>query len=115
MANPNILNLSSITAHTMASALTTSQTTLVNNNTSNSIYKINHIRASNKDGTNTADVTVLLSGFYLAKTVPIPADAVLEISTKDSSFYLMQGQFLNAYGSSAGDLDIMISYEVLTT
>ena len=54
-----------------------------------------------------ADETV-----YLAKTVSVPADATLVIL--DTPIYLMEGDILKGGASAAGDLDLFVSYDVIS-
>ena len=63
MAAPNIVNVSTITAKTVAAHLSTTTTTalLTNSASSGKVFKINTIIVSNVDGTNSADVTVLFT------------------------------------------------------
>ena len=57
MANPNIVNVTSIYGKTDTFALTTASANLVTA-TANTVFKINSILVTNIDGTNAADVTV---------------------------------------------------------
>ena len=78
-------------------------------------YKINSIFCANVDGTNAADITVSIyngtTNFYLAKTIAVPADATQIISTKDTYFYLEEGDSIRASANFAGDLELVIGYE----
>ena len=49
---------------------------------------------------------------YLAKTISVPADASLVVS--DTPIYLREGDNLQAQASAAGDLDLTISFELIT-
>jgi len=55
-----------------------------------------------------ADATV-----YLAKTVSVPADATLVLV--DTPIYLMEGDILKGGASAASDLDLFVSYEVISS
>ena len=78
-------------------------------------YKINSIFCANVDGVNAADITVSIyngtTNFYLAKTIAVPADATQIISTKDTYFYLEEGDSIRASANVAGDLELVIGYE----
>ena len=122
MAAPNIVNVTSIIGKTVYdSDVGTGLTALlINAANSNKVFKINTIIAANIDGTNAADITVQVSTggsssalFYLAKTISVPADSSLVITSKDTSFYLEEDRRIVAVASAAGDLSLMVSYEEL--
>jgi hypothetical protein len=123
MANPNIVNVTSILGETTYAALTTTLTTvlLANAAASGKVYKINSIMVANVDGTNAADVTVDINtaaagggtSYALASTISIPADATLNLVDKNSSFYLMEDKSILGGASADGDLEIIISYEII--
>jgi hypothetical protein len=124
MANPNIVNVSDIRGKTTYAALTTTLTTslLSNASASNKVFKINSILISNIDGTNSADVTISLntlangsgSSYELASTIPVPADASLQLIDKSSSFYLEEDKSILGGASASGDLEVIISYEEIS-
>jgi hypothetical protein len=121
MANPNIVNVTTITGKTTYAALTTTLTTvlLANAASSGKVFKINSIMVANVDGTSAADVTVgintLAAGsgttYELANTISVPADATLSVIDKTNSFYLEEDKSIIGGASANGDLDIVISYE----
>ena len=123
MANPNIVNVTSILGETTYAALTTTLTTvlLANSAASGKVYKVNSIMVANVDGTNAADVTVDINtaaggggtSYALASTISIPADATLTLVDKNSSFYLMEDKSIIGGASANGDLEIIISYEII--
>ena len=123
MANPNIVNVTSILGETTYAALTTTLTTvlLANSAASGKVYKINSIMVANVDGTNAADVTVDINtaaggggtSYALASTISVPADATLTLVDKNSSFYLMEDKSIVGGASANGDLEIVISYEII--
>ena len=84
------------------------------------LLKINTIVAANIDGTNDADITVYVTTagattalYHLAKTITVPADSSLVITSKDTSFYLEEDRAIRALASAAGDISLMVSYEEL--
>ena len=118
MANPNIVNVTSIYGNTdYITDLATSDTTLVDSVPTNKVFKINTIIASNIDGNASATVSVLVAlangaaAYWLAKTVTVPADASYVVISKDTSFYLEEGLRIRAFASSTGDISLMCSYE----
>ena len=117
MANPNIVNVSSILGKTDTFALTTTSANLVTA-TANTVFKINSIIVTNIDGTNAADVTV---SYYdgtntraIGSTISVPADAALNLIDKNSSFYLEENEIISGLASANSDLVCLISYEIIS-
>ena len=71
MANPNIVNVTTIYGNSSQTSLsTTSATSLVSNAASSGkVYKINSIVVANVDGTNNTEVTVEMASEILADTI----------------------------------------------
>lgn len=114
MANPNIVNVTTIYGRTIAASLSTSNLAYLTG-TAGYVKKINSITAANTDGINDADVTVLLtldgSQKVLAWQITVPAKSTLVILSKDTAVYIEENDEIRAYASATGDLDIIISYE----
>ena len=125
MANPNIVNVTSILGQTTYAALTTTLNTvlLANNASSGNVLKINSIMVSNVDGSAAADVTIDINtsaagsgtSYALASTISVPADATLQVINADSSFYLLEDKSIIGGASANGDLEIVISYEQISS
>jgi len=122
MANPNIVNVTSILGKTLQAALTTTLTTelLANAAASGLVYKINQILVANIDGTDAADASILItksggSPIAIASTISIPADATLAVIDKNTSFYLEEGDNIEGGASADNDLVITISYEIISS
>ncbi len=127
MANPNIVSVSSIYGESVAFHLTTTTSTTLMTVSSDKLLKLNSITCANVDGTNNATLSLYVSkanltsggvtnfdtsgDFYLAKTVTIPADDILNLL--DKPIYLMEADVLKGGASAASDLDLFISYEVI--
>jgi hypothetical protein len=116
MANPNIVNVTSILGKTVQAALTTTLTTEIVACASDKVLKINTILVANIDGSNAADASVFItksggSPIAIASTIAVPADATLSVIDKTNSFYLEEGDNIEAGASADGDLTITISYE----
>ena len=116
MANPNLVNVTSITGESVQAALTTTLTTEILAAASDTLVKVNSIIIANIDGTNSATVTmgIIKSGgsvVLFAKTIAIPADASLTLIDKNSGLYLQEGDILEGGASATGDLTYTISYE----
>ena len=117
MANPNIVNVSTINGKTDVFALTTASANLVTA-TANTVFKINSIMIANIDGTNAADVTI---NYYdgsdsraIANTISVPADATLAVIDKNNSFYLEENEIIQSFASANSDLECIVSYEIIS-
>ena len=122
MANPNIVNVTSIYGKVDGHALTTDAISDPNSAVitcgADQLYKINSIIVANIDGTSAVEIDVALNlasdaRFYLAKTVTVPADSTLVVLGKDSPIYLEEGDELEARAGAAGDAELIVSYEIL--
>jgi hypothetical protein len=115
MAAPNLKSPTTITGKTARYAVGSGLATAISGVPSGSVYKINSIFCANVDGTNAADISVSIyngtTDFYLAKTIVVPADATQIISTKETYFYLEEGDSIRAIASAASDLELVIGYE----
>tara|TARA_R110002153_G_scaffold48776_1_gene137737 strand:- start:176 stop:550 length:375 start_codon:yes stop_codon:yes gene_type:complete len=124
MANPNIVNVSTILGKSVTIALSsTAQTTLVSNAASSGkVFKINMIQVANVDGTNAVDVTVDMhsaaagggTAFSLVSTISVPADASLVALDKSTSVYLEEDKSITATASAANDLEVIVSFEEIS-
>ena len=127
MANPNIVNVSSIYGESIGQALTTTLTAVVMTVSTHALVKINYIQVANDHATTAVAVTVAITKadftsagvgssddnaaiIYLASTVNLPADDILVVL--DKPIYLMEGDNLEA-GANPATADIFISYEVI--
>ena len=126
MANVNLALTTSISGGNAGWNLSATLTATLLTVDADKLVKINRITCANVDGTNSADLNLYIDGLgsgasgvtttgadatvYLAKTVSIPADSTLVIL--DTPIYLMEADVLKGGASSAGDLDLFISYEV---
>jgi len=123
MANPNIVNVSTINGETATATLTTSAASIVSNAASSGkIFKINTVLCSNIDGVNAVDVSIAINSAaagagtdkFFARTVVVPADSSLVIIDKNSSLYLLEDKSITALASADSDCDIVISYEEIS-
>lgn len=120
MANPNIVNVTSIFGKVNGQAIGTTPNAIVtNNNASGQIFKINSLVVSNVNGTNEADVTVEVfknqsTSYYLAYTITVPADSTLVVVSKDTSVYLEENDSIRCSASATGDLHAVCSYEIIS-
>ena len=119
MAQPNIVNVTSIFGQTSCSTLTTDITKVFLSCSADDVIKVNSIIASNINGDDPAKITV----FYyckaldkvskLANEVIIPAHTTLVIMGKDSPIYLQENDELRAGSDQGNAVDVTVSYEVL--
>lgn len=124
MANPNIINATSILGKSAVVDLTTTNATLVVENAaaSNKVLKINSLVVSNVDGTNAADITISLysedniggTATQIVSTVSVPADASLVVIDKNTSIYLEEDKSIGATAGAANDLKVVVSYEEIS-
>ena len=78
--------------------------------------KINVIRCTNitdTDATVTLDVEVSGTHKKIANEVTVPANSVVDIVDKNSSFYLQETDLLRGGASAGTTIDFMVSYEIL--
>ena len=127
MANPNIVNVTSIYGESIGKGLTTDVTTVMLTVAANKLVKINYISVANLDTTTATVVSVAVTkaGFtsagvgsgddeaalqFLADVVSCPGSDVLVVL--DKPIYLMELDNLEA-GANPATADIFISYEVI--
>ena len=127
MANPNIVAVATIKGESVGFNMAANVTTTLLTVSSNVVLKVNRIQCANVDGTNAANLDLLVTkanftsagvtnfdtsgSFYLAKTISVPADATLVVL--DTPLYLMEGDILKGGTAATGDLDLIVSYEVI--
>lgn len=124
MANPNIVNVSDIRGKTayLTPADTNAAVLLANAASSGKVYKINSLVAANVDGTSAVAVTVAINtaaagsgtGYPIASTVDVPADASLIIVDKTNGFYLEEDKSIVVTSGSADDIVFTVSYEEIS-
>ena len=125
MAAPNIVGITTVVGiSTFISLSTTNATVLLSNAASSGkVMKINNIIVANDDGANTANIIVSINNaaagagtsFKLAHTIDVIADSTLVLIDKASSFYLQENQSIVVTASAADDLDVVCSYEEISS
>ncbi len=118
MANPNLVNVTSITGGSITHALTTTLTDDILVAASDTLVKVNSIIVANIDGSSAADVSMFLkksggSAIAFASTISVPADATLVVVDKNTALYLEEGDTLEGGASANGDLVCTVNYEIL--
>lgn len=119
MAAPNLKNPTTIIGKTARYLVTTSLASALSNSAaSNKVLKINSIFCANVDGINAADISVSIydgtTDRYIAFTINVPADATQVLSTKETYFYLEEGDSIRAVASASGVLVLVIGYEEIS-
>jgi hypothetical protein len=119
MANPNIVNVTTIYGETAAINVTTANSNIIqNSSSSNSVYKINSLFASNLNDTVNMDINVdiikLANNFALARNVSIPYNSTIVVISKDSTIYLQEGEAIRVSTSSNSNVQAVCSYEVIS-
>lgn len=119
MAAPNLKSPTTILGRTARYAVTTSLAAALSNSAaSGKVLKINSIFCANVDGVNAADISVSIydgsTDRYIARTITVPADATQVLSTKETYFYLEEGDSIRALASAASDLELVIGYEEIS-
>ena len=123
MANPNIVNVTTITGNTAAfrPAVTTATTMVTNASGSGTILKVNFLSCANANA-NVVSTTVTINSAAggggtaanLAYQIPIPVNAALIVTDKSTSFYLIEDRSLVVTSNVASAIDYVCSYEVLS-
>ena len=127
MANPNLINVSSVLGANAGFNLTATATATLITVAAEKLVKINRITCANVDGTNAATLDLFVDGMgtgstgvtttgadatvYLAKTVSVPADSTLVVL--DTPIYLMEGDILKGGANAASDLDLFVSFDIM--
>jgi len=127
MANPNLINVSSVLGANAGFNLTATATATLITVAAEKLVKINRITCANVDGTNAATLDLFVDGMgtgstgvtttgadatvYLAKTVSVPADSTLVVL--DTPIYLMEGDVLKGGANAASDLDLFVSFDIM--
>lgn len=117
MANPNIVNVTSILGKTDVHTLTSAGSTLLTAG-ANTVVKVNNITVANINGVSAAEATI---NYYdgsttanIISTVSVPADASLVVADKNTGFYIEENEYIGGSGTSA-DLSCIISYEIISS
>jgi hypothetical protein len=128
MANPNIVNVTTIYGKTtyLTPGGTSALVLLPNAAASGKVYKINQIVAANVNGSAAVDTTVSLytngavaqgsapsggTAYPIVSTVSVPADASLIVTDKTTAIYLEEGTSITVTSGTASGITYSISYE----
>jgi hypothetical protein len=132
MANPNIVNVSTIYGKTTyyTPSGTTAVVLLTNAASSGKVLKINQIVAANVNGSSAVDATVSIytnggvaqgsapsggTAYPVVSTVSVPADASLIVADKTTAIYLEEDKCISVTSGTASGITYSISYEELSS
>lgn len=120
MANPNIINATTIYGDNVSVSLTgTSATSILSNAASSGkIYKIESLIVANTTGT-AANITINVysqaalggTAYALCSTVSVPANASLIVIDKSTMLYLKENQSVGATAGTGNALIVTASWE----
>lgn len=119
MANPNIVNVATISGKTVGAAVTTTAAAIVTNTSSSGkILKINSLQVANV-GASPATITVdvyknATSAYRLAYTITVPVAATLVVLSKDTAIYLEENDSIRLTASANTALEAVCSYEEIS-
>ena len=116
MTIPNLVSVATIHAETLVAVLTTTLTTTLVTGESDHVYKINVLRCTNitdSDATVTIDIEKGGTHKKIANEITVPANAVVDIIDKNTSFYLEETDLIRGGASAGTTIDCVISYEAL--
>jgi hypothetical protein len=128
MANPNIVNVTSIYGVTtyLTPSATTAVVLLPNAASSGKVFKINSIVAANVNGSASVATTVSIytngavaqgsapsggTAFPLVSAVQVPSNASLIVVDKSTQLYLQEGTSLVVTSGTASGITYVVSYE----
>ena len=131
MANPNIVNVTSILGTTTyyTPSGTSAVVLLPNAAPSGTVMKINQIVASNVNGSSAVNATVSLytngavaqgsapsggTAYPVVSTVSVPANASLIVVDKTTAIYLMEGTSISVTSGTASGITYSVSYELIS-
>jgi len=132
MANPNIVNVTTIYGKTtyLTPGGTSALVLLPNAAASGKVLKINQIVAANVNGSSAVDTTVSLytngavaqgsapsggTAYPIVSTISVPADASLIVTDKTTAIYLEEGTSIIVTSGTASGITYSISYEDISS
>ena len=123
MANPNIVNVTSIYGNTsyLIPSTTAATTWTALTPAAGTVNKIDNIVASNVTASN-ANVTVAINSaaagagtnYRLVYQIPVPVNASIVIVDKSTAFYLGEAQSIVVTVGTSSAIELTASYEAIT-
>jgi hypothetical protein len=130
MANPNLINASSITGNTTyyTPSVTTAVVLLPNAAASGVVNKIDNVVAANVTAvTATATVSIYTNGavaqgsapsggtaYPIIFQIPVPGNAAVVVVDKSTAFYLQEGTSISITSGTANSITFTTSYEAIS-
>ena len=131
MANPNIVNVTSILGNTTfyTPSGATAVVLLPNAASSGQVFKINQIVCSNVNGSSAVNATVAIytngavaqgsapssgTAYPIISTISVPASASLIAVDKTTAIYLQEGNSITVTSGTASGITYTISYEIIS-
>lgn len=121
MANPNIVNVTTITGNTtyLTPGNTTANTLLSNAASSGLVFKINQIVCANVNGSSAVNATVAINNqaagagtnYPIISTISVPASASVIAVDKTTAVYLMENSSIVVTSGTSSGITYTISYE----
>jgi len=132
MANPNIVNVTSILGTTTyyTPRGTSAIVLLANTAASGLVYKINQIVCANVNGSSAVNATVSIysngavaqggapaggTAYPVISTISVPASASVIAVDKTTAIYLMEGTSISVTSGTASGITYTISYESIAS
>ena len=133
MANPNIINVTTLTGNTTYFTPTgaTAVVLLANAAASGLVYKINQIVCANVNGASAVNATVSIynnatvttqgsapsggTAFPIISTISVPASASVIAVDKTTAVYLMENSSIVVTSGTANGITYTISYESIAS
>ena len=125
MANPNIVNVTTLTGNTtyLTPGNTTANVLLSNAASSGLVFKINQIVCANVNGSSAVNATVAINSaaagagtnFPVISTVSVPASASLIAVDKTTAIYLMENSSIVVTSGTSSGITYTISYESIAS
>jgi len=131
MANPNLLAATTASGKTdyLTPGGTSALVLLPNAASSGQVFKINQIVAANVSGSAAVNATVSVytngavakgsapsggTGYPVASTISVPANASLIVVDKSTAIYLMEDQSITVTSGTGSGITYTVSYEVIS-
>jgi len=131
MANPNLLAATTASGTTdyLTPGGTSALVLLPNAASSGQVFKINQIVAANVSGSAAVNATVSIytngavakgsapsggTGYPVASTISVPANASLIVVDKSTAIYLMEGTSITVTSGTGSGITYSVSYEVIS-
>jgi hypothetical protein len=125
MANPNIVNVTTLTGNTfyLTPANTTANTLLSNAASSGLVFKINQIVCANVNGSSAVNATVAINSaaagagtnYPIISTISVPASASVIAVDKTTAVYLMENSSIVVTSGTSSGITYTISYESIAS